>query len=366
MQAAILHEAGAALSLERVPRPQPRGGELLIRVRAAAALPHQRLAFSGTPPFRLPELPTPVGWDVSGEVVEVGQGVSGFGVGDRVYIRPIITCNNCDACRRGAPLSCDRFMLLGGFGLSEGSLELQRHHRGGGFAELMCAPATNAVHLPEHLSFDDATRLGYAGVSFRALRRGGVGLGKRVVIVGATGNLGVPATGLALSMGADRVIAVARDEQRLGALRAWASDPRLSTISITAPGGTLAARMSALWGGRSADVVIDLLDSSRGTPPRSVEAGLACLAPNGVAVFAGAILEPPSFDYMALVTGDRTLTGSHGYDMADARDLITMIRSGIFTLPPFETLAFSLSQVNEALDVAWSRPGGLTNVVVRP
>jgi len=366
MRAAVLRAPGAPLVAEAVPKPTVRRGELLVRVHATAALPHHRLAFGAHGPFALPSLPTVVGWDTCGAVAEIGEGVTGFSRGDRVYLQPIVTCGQCAGCRRGAPLTCEGFMLLGGFGLGPHSAQMQRRHDGGGFAEYVRAPAANAVRLPDSVSFDDGVRIGFTGISYRALRRGGISVGKSVLIVGATGNLGVPAVGLAAALGADRVFAVARNAERLAALEAWVDDPRVETVSVAAGQLPLDLQIEQRTGGRGVDIVVDLLDASGGATPPDVEVGLRCLAPEGTAVLVGAMFEPIRVDYMALVTHDRALVGSHGYTPAQIHELVAMLESGAFSLPPFGTRAFPLSQVNEALDAVCARPGGFTNVVVHP
>jgi len=359
MRAALLEKVGEPLEVKRVPRVAPNAQELLVRVRATAVLPHQRIAFSGLGPFLLPELPAMVGWDVCGEVLEVGVGVSGFSKGDRVYVHPIISCGNCDYCHRGAPLLCERYMLLGGFGLSEGSRELQKRHRAGGFAEYMNVPAGNAVRIPADVDYSNGTRIGYAGVAYRALVRGEVGPGKNVAVIGATGNLGVPATKLALAMGADRVTAIARDTGKLEQLRDWIDDRRLQIVSVDRDGPDLGDRDTV-------DVVVDLLDESRGARPEQVRESLNRLAPGGTAVLVGVMTQPVPVDYMALVTGDRKIVGSHGFTLREARELVAMIKSGVFSFPKFDTHTFGLTEVNAALNLAWERPGGFTNIVVTP
>ncbi len=364
MNVAMLIKPGSALERKRIDRPSPRVDEVLIRVRSAAALPHQRLAYSGSGPFLLPELPAVAGWDSCGEIVEKGDAVETFSIGDRVYLYPIITCGDCHYCRKGSPLCCEAFMLQGGFGLSESSATLQRRHRSGAFAEYQSAPSNNAVLLPDSVSFDTGVRFGYAGVSFRALRRGEVGPGKRVLINGATGNLGVLATQLALALGVDQVIAVARNRERLDRLVNACDDRRLQTVSTE--DGPVDVQVSALTDGRGIDVAIDFLDSSAGATPEAVASVMSCLSREGVLVVVGAILDQVPFSYMQLVTQDCKIIGSHGYTTAQGKELMSMIRSGVFQCPHYDTQSFQLTDVNDALDAVWSRPGGFANVVINP
>lgn len=111
MLAARLHAPGEPFQVEQVPVPQPRHGEVLVRVAAAGLIPNMKAAVSGKLWYRLPPLPAIYGLDAAGTVERLGPGVVGVSVGDRVYVNPILGCGACPGCRSRKPMLCQSFCL---------------------------------------------------------------------------------------------------------------------------------------------------------------------------------------------------------------------------------------------------------------
>lgn len=161
------------LEWREVPRPQPGPGEVLVRVAAAAINPKDCLVRKGRfRAFTRDRLPRGGGYDFSGTVAELGPGVHGLSVGDRV------------------------FGMLNGWD-------------GGSFAEYLLAPVDELAAAPATIGLEDAAGLPLAGqTALQALRdRGDLRAGQSVLINGAAGGVGTLAVQLAKSFGA-RVTAV--------------------------------------------------------------------------------------------------------------------------------------------------------------
>ncbi|RTQ48941.1 NAD(P)-dependent alcohol dehydrogenase [Hymenobacter gummosus] len=175
MKAIYYTEYGSAdvLRYGEQPTPEPKAGELLVRVHASSVNPVDWKIRRGelrlVSGFCFPQIP---GRDVAGVVARVGAGVSGFGPGDRVF-------GMVDA--------------LGGAG-----------------AEYAVLPAKVAAALPEGLSFAQAAAVPLAGLTaLQALRdRGELATGERVLVNGAAGGVGTLAVQLARLLGAGHVTAV--------------------------------------------------------------------------------------------------------------------------------------------------------------
>lgn len=181
------------LRLVDLPTPTTRPGDVLVRVRAASVNSWDWDLLRGRPLIaRLGGLLRPrypvLGADVAGEVVEVGDGVTAFAVGDRVH----------------GDLSAAGW---------------------GGFAEFVAAPATAFRAIPDGIGFTDAAALPQAGgLAVQGLRLAAVATGDRVLVNGAGGGAGTIAVQLATAAGAE-VTAVDRADKldlltRLGARRA--------------------------------------------------------------------------------------------------------------------------------------------------
>src|SRR5262245_3002786 len=120
MLAARLHQFGDPMVLERVPMPEARPTDVVVKVAAGGVvrnlinvLKHGRSVF---PKLPLPALPAIFGLDVSGTIDSVGSQVQNFKAGDRVYVTPGLYCGSCPACRADDTINCTNFTFRGYFG----------------------------------------------------------------------------------------------------------------------------------------------------------------------------------------------------------------------------------------------------------
>jgi L-iditol 2-dehydrogenase len=198
MKAAVLHAPGV-VRFQEVPIPAIGAGEVLLRIRAAGNCGSdlKRIMVEGTWVF--PCIP---GHEFSGEVSEVGEGVDGYSVGDRVTAAPMLPCFRCEWCLQGQYNLCDDYDYVGS-------------RSDGAFAEYLKIRAFNLVKLPQSVSDEAAAMTDPAGVALHALRRaGGVGPGEVVAVLGA-GPIGMFACQWAALMGAGKVIATDIFDEKL-------------------------------------------------------------------------------------------------------------------------------------------------------
>lgn len=137
---AVLFSERNVVQFSDLPDPEPGPGEVVVQVRASGIChtDYEVLkANYGTSAF-----PIVPGHEYAGSVVQVGEGVDAFSVGDRVVVDPNIECGKCRACRRGWAHLCES---LGAYGVTTN----------GGFAELSVVSAEN-VHPIGDLSFEQA------------------------------------------------------------------------------------------------------------------------------------------------------------------------------------------------------------------
>jgi NADPH2:quinone reductase len=221
MRAVVCNEFGPpeGLVVEEVDDPRPGTGQLLVKVFASAVtfpdtlMLHDKYQFKATPPY----IP---GGEVTGVVTEVGDGVEGWAVGDRV---------------------------AGGLGTI------------GGYAELAAVPAASARRLPDSVDFAEVAGLNYAyGTGLYGLKhRGGLRAGETLMVLGAGGAVGLAAVELGRMLGA-RVIAAASSADRLELCRRSGAD---ETIDYSTE--DLKNRAKELTDGRGVDVVYDCVGGER-------------------------------------------------------------------------------------------------------
>jgi len=201
MFAAVVHRHGArdAIVLEPdYPEPAAQPGWVKLRVRACSLNYHDIFSRRGMPGIDLP-LPLIIGSDVAGEVVELGDGVEGWSIGDRVLVDPLPSLEN------------------GGKMIGEGF--------DGGRAEYCVAHQSQLLRIPEGVSFEVASAipLAYATAHRMIAGRGRLSSGERVLILGASGGVGTACVLIAKLLGAE-VIACASSAAKLERLSSLGAD----------------------------------------------------------------------------------------------------------------------------------------------
>jgi 2-desacetyl-2-hydroxyethyl bacteriochlorophyllide A dehydrogenase len=199
MRALQITAPGAPLEAVTLPDPVPGRGEILVRIEAAGICRSDVHYRSGTRP--VPRLPLVPGHEIAGTVVGRGDDVH-LMPGTRVALHYLVSCGRCAHCSRGAEQFCDTGAMLG----------LDRQ---GGYAEFVVVPERNAHAIPPGVSTGaGAVMMCSTATSLHALRRGRVGPGTAVALLGA-GGLGMSAIQLARVLGAEPVFAVDIEPSKL-------------------------------------------------------------------------------------------------------------------------------------------------------
>lgn len=184
------HGGPEVLQLGQQPMPEPRAGEVLVHLRAAA-LNHMDLwVRNGWPGIKL-NYPHISGADGAGEIHALGPGVKGWSPGERVVIDSVLSDGTCEFCLRGEDNRCVDWHLLG---------ESVR----GTLAEYVSVPARNLLRLPSHVEFETAAAaaLVFHTAWHSLVTRGALHGGERVLIVGASGGVNTASIQIARLMGA--------------------------------------------------------------------------------------------------------------------------------------------------------------------
>ncbi|HBO1602980.1 TPA: alcohol dehydrogenase catalytic domain-containing protein [Pseudomonas aeruginosa] len=359
MTAARLHAIGGRFSFDEVALPQPGPHDVLVKVATCGVIPNLLNVTRHFPewyPFLpLPQLPAIFGLDAAGSVAAVGEAVRGFAPGDRVYVNPGLGCGQCRFCRQGETARCDAYTFMGYFGFGPGSSELFRRYPHAGYAEYLAAPANNLVRLPDNLSFAHAARLGYLGTAYAGLKKAALGPGQSLLVLGASGTLGVGASMLALAFGATRVLVAARDDGALQRLRRL--DPaRVLPIRIGA--GELREQiLQAQPGG--VDAMIDTL-GAKAPAQLSVDA-MRAVARGGRIVQVGGVAGPIPIDPHPFMCAQLQYIGSLWFSVGEGEELARLIGSGLVDLSLLEPRGYPLRQLNEALEHIQEQADGFSN-----
>lgn len=362
MNVARLVALGQPLEVGTAEKPVPGARDVLVRVAACGLVPNTANIVGGHTPLIVPQLPAIFGLDVSGTIEAVGEQVVGLNEGDRVYINPLLSCETCHHCRRDRPDLCPSGALRGYMTWTPGGLRLLNSHQGGGMAEYVLAPHNKIVRLPDSIDLLTAARFGYIGTSFSALRKGGMGPGKTLLINGVTGTLGVAAVAIALGMGASCILGIGRNQEVLDRVKALAPE-RVETISSTTD--NVVDWVLKQTNGLGVDVFYDCLGV--GSDSEGTNALLRAVKDGGDAVLvAGGVHGDVSQPYFKILIHDVRVSGSNWFSNADIDQLVAMVGGGLIDFSFLEHRRFPLKAVNEAITLAGSRLGGFVNVVIDP
>jgi NADPH:quinone reductase-like Zn-dependent oxidoreductase len=205
------HGGSEVLEYADFPTPEPKAGEVLVRLHAAA-LNHVDVSVrKGWPGLKL-ELPHVCGADGAGEVSALGEGVAQLKIGDRVVINANLGCGQCDYCLSGWDNMCRNWNLLG---------ETVR----GTYAEYVALSERQLYRLPAEFDYHDAAAaaLVYQTAWHSLITRGNLRPGETVLIVGASGGVNTASIRVAKLAGA-RVFVVGSSAAKLDLARKLGAD----------------------------------------------------------------------------------------------------------------------------------------------
>ena len=260
MKAVVAPKANAPVVIEDRPIPQPKAGEVLIKVHACGVCHSDLAVIEGGIPFAT--FPRVLGHEVAGVVDKVGEGVTWPKVGDRVGMQWLFSADGyCDQCVRGAEILCPNLVVTG-------------VTADGGYQEYMIAPALYVAPIPDGLDFADAGPLMCAGLTvFNGMRQAGVKPGDKIAVIGL-GGLGHLAVLYAKAMGA-RVAVISNTPDKKDEANELGAEYFVNTQSQKTGDALMA------WNG-GADIILATAPSS----PAATEA-IPGLAPDGTLVILG-------------------------------------------------------------------------------
>ena len=310
--------------LEVIDRPVPRlgAGEVLVRVRASGLCSTDLHLLSGR--MLLGNLPRILGHESAGEIVELGEGVSGWKVGDRVTVAVDVVCGLCRHCLTGQTQRCASMQRIG-------------FERDGGHAEYVAVPEVNLISLPSILAYEAAAILpdAVACMYHSLVGQGKVGVGQKVLILGV-GGLGIHGVQIARLAGAN-VIATSRQPQRLKIAEQYGA------IALNPATESLKDGVNDLTRGEGMDLVVDNIGTRA-----SVREGLSLLRPGGkllVIAYLDDTFEVPS---IPLFKTEQEIIGCRGSSKRDLEEVVRLTALGKLT--PVIGAHYPLEQIGAAVE----------------
>src|SRR6202171_6488080 len=347
MKALVFYGPGK-IGLETVPIPRPRAGEVVIRVTLTTICGTDLHILKGEYPVK-PGLI--IGHEPVGIISALGDGITGYEGGDRVFVGAITPCGQCNLCLSGDWSQCGG--PLGGWKFG--------NTINGAQAEYLLVPhaQANLAKIPDELADEQVVLLAdIASTGISAVESADLQIGDTAAIF-AQGPIGLCATAGARLKGASLIIAVESDPVRTRMSKRMGADIVLNQNEVD-----VVAEIKRLTGGIGVDVAIEAL----GTQP-TFESALRVLRAGGtlssLGVYSGKLSVP--IEPFAAGLGDhKIITTLCPGGKERMRRLMEVVRPGRLDLTPLLTHSFTLDQINEAYQVFAERSNGVIKVAIRP
>ncbi len=326
--------------LEEMPTPKIGPRELLVKVIASGICGSDVMEW-----YRIKKAPRVLGHEIAGEIVEVGEQVKGYKLGDRVFVSHHVPCNTCRYCLNGYHTVCETLHTT--------------NFDPGGFAEYLRVPEINVdrgvFRLPDEMTFEDGVFIEPLACVVRAQRLARLQPGQSVLVLGS-GIAGLLHIALAHALGAGRVIATDVNSYRMDAAR------RFGAEAVIQAKEDVPARMRQVNDGRLADLVI----ISTGARAAFAQA-LQSVDRGGTVVFfaptePGVEIPLPVND---LWRNGITLMPSYGNSPFDAQQAMELIRARRVTVRDMVTHRLALAETGKGFHLV-AGAGESIKVVVEP
>ena len=345
---ALVFRGPGRIAVERVPLPKPDVGEAVIRITLTTICGTDLQILKGEYPVR-PGLV--IGHEPVGVIYELGPGVTGYSVGDRVLVGAITPCGQCSDCLTGHWSQCGG--PIGGWKFG--------NTINGAQAEYLLVPhaQANLAKIPDELSDEQVVLLAdIASTGISAAESAQLKIGDTAAIF-AQGPIGLCATAGARLKGASLIIGVESDPVRADMARRMGADVVLDFTKTD-----VVDDIRRLTGGRGVDVAIEAL----GTQP-TFENALRVLKPGGtlssLGVYSGK-LSVPVEPFAAGLGDHKIVTTLCPGGKERMRVLLELVRHGRLDLKPLLTHTFSLDRITDAYELFGSRRDNVIKVAIRP
>jgi len=323
MKAAVLREFKSPLRMEEVARPRPEADEVLIEVEACGVC-HSDVHVADGDWAQLAGIvkrPLILGHEIAGRVLEKGPAVGDLEIGDRVGVPWVHwSCGGCEFCREGNENLCSRQKITG--------LTVD-----GGYAELVKAPSSHTLKIPDGISAIESAPLFCAAVTvYRALKHAGPLHGLRLAVFGV-GGLGHLAVQLGRAFGAE-ITAIDVSDEKLELARS------LGAAETRNARATDVAKQLRRQGG----VHVAMVTSGS---KAAYDTAFYCLRPTGTLLVVGLPAENICFPPILMAAGEIRIRASAVGTRQDLREVISLAAEGKVRC---QVSARPLVDANEVLD----------------
>ena len=310
------------IEFHEVEKPSAGKGQILLKVMKIGICGSDIHVYHGKHPFT--PYPVTQGHEVSCMVEELGEGVEGFHIGQKVTVEPQVYCGECYPCRHGKYNLCEHLKVMG-----FQTTGLASHY--------FAVDASKVTPLPDEMTFDQGAMIEPAAVTVHAARRAGDLTGKKVAVLGA-GPIGILVAQSVKAFGAEAVMITDVSDYRLKVAKKCGADFTYNTRNVD-----FGDAMVEAFGPDKADVIYDCAgnDITMGQAIKYARKGSLIIL---VAVYAGMA----TVDLAVLNDHELTLDTTMMYRHEDYVDAIRFVQEGKIVLEPLMSKWFNFRDYDAA------------------
>lgn len=277
--------------------------------------------------------PQVIGHEMSGVVAELGEGVTGFEIGDRVVVRPLDYCGECPACEAGCSHICHKLKFMG-------------IDTPGAMQSSWTVKARTLHKLPENVSLKLGALIEPLSVAVHDVERARLKAGEKAVVLGG-GPIGQLIALVAKSVGADVLVSEISDVRR-----EFAEQIGVGTIDPAKE--DIEARVNEWTDGKGADVVFEV----SGVKP-AIDAMTQIAAVRGRICMVAIHANAPEVNLFHFFWKELEMMGARVYEASDFDKAIEIVANGGINLEPFITSVNTLPEIGSAFAGLDGNPAGM-------
>ncbi|WP_234734645.1 galactitol-1-phosphate 5-dehydrogenase [Tellurirhabdus bombi] len=343
MKALVLTEY-KHFELQDLPQPKPASHEVLVKVQAVGICGSDVHGMDGSSGRRIP--PIVMGHEASGIIVEVGDAVKGWEVGDRVTFDSTVYALDDWFSRRGMYNLSDGREVLG--------VSTPDFRRQGAFAEFITVPQHILYAIPDNVSFTQAALVEPVAVALHALSLTPLTVNDSAVVVGA-GMIGLFVIQALKIAGCSRIIAVDLEDNKLELARQLGA-----TDTLNPKTDNVAARVQELTQGRGADVAFEVVGAGA-----TVNLAIDCVRKGATVTLVGNLAPKVEIPLQAVVTRQLRLQGSCAIN-GEYEAALQLISSGKIDVEAILSAEVPLDEGADWFQRLYAKEPGLIKVVLKP
>ncbi|RIW29181.1 alcohol dehydrogenase [Bacillus salacetis] len=337
MKSAVVVEPNK-VEIQNIDIPKTGDNEVLIKVKTVGVCGSDLHLFHGTHAFRNP--PAILGHEIAGEIVEVGEGVTKFKVGDRVTVEPHIGCGECEYCKKDLLNLCTGKKAPGTPGWI------------GTFSEYFNAPEQTVYKLEDNVPYEIGTLIEPLAVGIHAISRIAVQERDTIAILGS-GTIGLLTLVAAREAGFKNIICTDTQQFNLDM-----AEKQGATLVLNPIKDNIEEKVKEFTNGRGVDVAIVAADA-----PVIVDQASSIVRKRGEVGIVAMITEQIPVNTYNFVFNEINLFGAMTYETKDFAKAAELVNNGL-DLSDFITQRLPLEESQEALDILSKKKENVVKVLV--